>query len=437
MRILLSVILSMTVSGAATVRAAGPADTSAVALTLSECIAMAVDNNKEVAAASRAVENAMYTARSRRADFMPDISAVGTGLYSTADGSADIMGYGVGYKVGTVMVGGLQLQQPLYTGGKINAAWQMASIARDIAEAQERLTLTEVIEQTDEAYARVVMAEGMTRVAEAYRSQLDELLRTVESAWRHGMKPKNDVLKVQVKLNESLLSLRKAENALRLSKMSLCHYIGLPLTTDIVLTGALDDDTCLVAADISRRPEYAILDKQVELARREIKLDRADMLPQVGLSAAYDYIHGIEINDRTVMDKGLFSVMLTVSVPLFHFGGRSDKVKAARARMEEARLQQQDMNEKMMLELAQAADNVDEAVLECDIARRSMSQAEENMRVSRRMYEAGMETLADHLEAQSLWQQACEQTVSADYRLHTARTAYLKAAGRMDPADYK
>ena len=44
------------------------------------------------------------------------------------------------------------------------------------------------------------------------------------------MKPQNDVLKVQVKLNESELSLRKADNALRLASMNLCHYIGRPLT---------------------------------------------------------------------------------------------------------------------------------------------------------------------------------------------------------------
>ena len=47
------------------------------------------------------------------------------------------------------------------------------------------------------------------------------------------MKPQNDVLKVQVKLNESELSLRKADNALRLAGMNLCHYIGRPLTAQI------------------------------------------------------------------------------------------------------------------------------------------------------------------------------------------------------------
>lgn len=174
-----------------------------------------------------------------------------------------------------------------------------------------------------------------------------------------------------------------------------------------------------------------MLAKQVEAARQDIRLQRANMLPTIGLAASYDYIHGIEINDRTVMDKGLFSAMLSVSVPLYHFGERTNKVRAAKARLQQAELEWQDMNEKMTLEIVQAANNVDEAVLERDIARRSLEQAEENMRVSQRMYDAGMETLSDLLEAQALWQQAYEQTVSADYNLHMSRVAYRKATGTL------
>lgn len=70
-------------------------------------------------------------------------------------------------------------------------------------------------------------------MAEKYHNLLTELFKNVKSAHRHGMKPQNDVLKVQVKLNESELSLRKADNALRLAGMNLCHYIGRPLTAQI------------------------------------------------------------------------------------------------------------------------------------------------------------------------------------------------------------
>ena len=66
------------------------------------------------------------------------------------------------------------------------------------------------------------------------------------------------------------------------------------------------------------------------------------------------------------------------------------------------------MNEQMMLELTQAANNLDEARLESELSDRSLLQAEENMKVSKSQYEVGLETLSDYLEAQALWQQAYE-----------------------------
>ena len=85
----------------------------------------------------------------------------------------------------------------------------------------------------------------------------------------------------------------------------------------------------------------------------------------------------------------------------------------------------------MLLELTQAANNLDEAQLESTIAERSLQQAEENMRVSRSQYDVGLETLSDHLEAQAMWQQAYETHVDARFRLYLNYVAYLKATGTL------
>ena len=100
-------------------------------------------------------------------------------------------------------------------------------------------------------------------------------------------------------------------------------------------------------------------------------------------------------------------------------------------RQEQARLEQENMNEQMLLELAQSVNNLDEARLESTIAERSLQQAEENMRVSRSQYDVGLETLSDHLEAQALWQQAYETHVDARFRLYLNYVAYLKATGTL------
>lgn len=429
-------------------------------LTLDQCRQLALENNKQMASAAKQTLAAHYTMQSYKGNFFPNFMASGTGLYSSARGSFGIPGgnlptlmpdatgqflpnggfayfpaIDLKYKVRTVYMGGIQVEQPLFMGGKILAAYKMATLGKQMAQLNERLTATEVIVETDQAYALMVKAQEMNKVAQSYNAVLQELMKNVQSAYKHGLKPKNDVLKVQVKLNESELSIRKAENALRLANMNLCHLIGKPLTETVHITDdfpAIEQQLEMQVNDITSRPEYQLLDKQVALAKQQVKLTRSELLPQVGIRGSYDYLHGLKVNEQTLFDKGNFSVMLNVTVPLFHFGERYNKVRAAKAQLEQTRLEQADLNEKMLLELTQAANNLDEAKLQAQLADQSLAQADENRRVSKSEYEAGLEPLSDHLEAQALWQQAYETKVDAHFQLYLNYVKYMKAAGRLE-----
>lgn len=426
-------------------------------LTLQQCRDMALQYNKEVAASNRQTAYARYMVRSTKGNFLPEITASGTAMYSTASGTLGIPemqlpvlavgsdgtpaqtgsfayfpGTGVDYKLGMIYTAGIALQQPLYMGGKVRAAHRMAVLGRDMATQNERLTATEVLVKTDEAYAAVVRCRELREVARSYHALLQSLMRDVDNARQHGMSDKNAVLKVQVRLNESELSLRRADNALRLATMSLCHCIGLPLTSDIHVSGdmpAVPDHITTQTADVSARPEAAIMQQQTAIARQQVIVERSELLPQVGIRGAYNYLRGIEVGNHTLLDKGAFSLVLNVSLPITHFGRTTNKVRAARMQAQQRELQQESLTEQMLLQLTQAVNNLDEAHMERQLAERALRQAEENMRVSRSHYEAGLETLSDYLEAQLLWQQAYQQQVEAAYSLYLRYVEYRKAAG--------
>lgn len=310
----------------------------------------------------------------------------------------------------------------------------MAKTAVAMARVNERLTDAQVIQQADEAYAQVVKAEQLVKVAQSYQRLLEELDRNVESAIRHGLKMQNDRTKVQVKINEVELNLRRAENGVRLAKMNLCHIIGRPLDESLQVDGIypeVDDAQTLQGYDISARPELALLDYKTELATQELKVVRSELLPQVALLARYGYTKGLELNNRTLLDGWNFAGGVTVSIPLYHFGERANKVKAAQVKQQQAQLERENKAELMQLELAQAANKLDEARLEKQLAEKSLTQCEENMHLSKQQYDAGFETLSAYLESQAQWQQANETNVDASYRLYLASVAYLKAAGRL------
>ena len=105
------------------------------------------------------------------------------------------------------------------------------------------------------------------------------------------MAPLNDVLKAQVKHNDALLQLQQAQHGQTLAGMNLCRLIGLDLNTSLELTdtlsGTITPGILSLPDDLSQRPDYNMLEKQVEMKQKEVNITRSDFLPQVGVTAGY------------------------------------------------------------------------------------------------------------------------------------------------------
>ena len=423
-------------------------------LTLDDCIGMAVENNRRMAAADWQQSGALYDFRSAKALFLPSFSVTGNALYSTAGGSyssgmgqlpvfgadgaptgqfALFPGIDLSYDLGWVFSAGVKVEQPIYMGGKILANYHAADIFREIAALKKRQTETEVIVETSRAYAALVRTVELKKVAESYHDLLSELMRSVESAKKHGMKSQNDVLKVKVKLDESELNLRKAENAGRLAMINLCHCIGKPLTSRVEIDGVLPEvsEPDITGASIDERPEHLMLEQQSELYRQKVAAARSEQLPQVGLVGQYGYLDGVKLNDTKVFGSWNFTVGVQASIPIFDFGRRMNKIKSAKAQYEQSMAEREDTDEMLNLDFQRACNSLDEAMVEKTLSESSVLSAEENLRTSRLQYERGMETLSDYLEAQSLWQNAEQGLVEARINCWLSWLDWRKASGQI------
>lgn len=338
------------------------------------------------------------------------------------------------FRIGSVYSAGLSARQPLYMGGKIQASVRMAKIATTLAGLYTQKTEAEVIVGVDQAFFNCIKVEELVRSAIKYKEMLAEFHRQMENAYQAGMKSKNDLLKVQVRLNEAELKLRQSENALRLARMNLCYHIGWPMDTEAIFLRDNFDETDLLSvrsSGISGRPEYGLLQQQIELKKQNVALIRSDFLPQVAAMASFNYTHGVELNHSNLFSKPSFIGGISVNIPLFNWGEGKRKVSAAKREVEIATNRLEDVSRQMELEIMQAVNEYDESVLEVALTQKSLAQAEENRTESGNRYHAGMETLADYLEAQALWQKAQFDWVEARSKQRMSYTRYLQATGRL------
>lgn len=445
-------------------------------LSLHECVEIALQSNKEIKAAQHQQQKYVYEMKALRANFYPSISASFTGFYSTMEKSrvfnvatptgqfiadriqsrlpwlitpewrqliaSSIAGELaplnplIDYRVGTVLIGNVNLTQPIFMGGKIVAGYEMGKLGVQMAELGEKLTQEETIVAVEEAYLLLAKAKELQKVAAQYDSLLVHLGRDVESAKRHGMASGNDLMKVQVKATDARLKVTQAFNGVRLARMNLCQVMGLALDTPIDIQGGSLEESEFLADPLAtpdERTESRLLELKTSLAEQQVKLERSAMLPEIGVSLNGTVLDGMHLMGEKLLDQDLvMNVAFTVKIPIFHGGQTRNKILAAKEDLARQQLEQQNLREKMTLDLQQRADALEEAGLNLRMQRQTLDQSEENLRISRKAYQVGNQTLSDLLAAQLLWQQSYADFVEAKFEQNIKYLMWQKAAGKID-----
>lgn len=401
-------------------------------LTLEECCDIAAANNKQGKLADFSIQKAQLQLKNMNSNFLPKLSAAGGYLYADKDFGAELMpSVAAELNLNNTYTGGVQIEQPLYLGGKLFAARKMAQTGLSIAGLNKEKTESDIRFETEKAYWNVVKAKELQKVSQQFLQTVDELYRTVENYYNTGMASQNELLKVKVKINEAKLSLKRSENSVRLAKMSLCHLMGMPISKDIDVINNLSDieavDTNIHS--VENRLEYKILSENIQLKNQEIKAVRSDFLPRVGLVAGYNYMNGVKLNGTKLISDDVFAVMVSVKVPLFHWGEGMRKVKSAKIEKQMAIVQRDEFTEKMKLEVSQALNMLDESELEIKLTESAFNEASESLRESRKNYETGMETLVNYMDTQSIWQKSWAEFVSAKINYQIAKANYFKTTG--------
>ncbi|MDD4655762.1 MAG: TolC family protein [Bacteroidales bacterium] len=436
-------------------------------LSLEECRQMATQNNIEKSIAKEQINVAAHKVAAYKTNYLPKISATGLYLYSNAtlaktieggmlptfvpDGAGGVAPNGgfafmpdipLELSLNSTYNGALRIEQPIYTGGKVTAAYKMAQTGYQMAQVNQELSQYEVILLCDQAYWNCVKAKAIIETTRQIKETLIELERMVKNAVEEGMTHRKELLTVQVKMNEANLNLTRAQNGYNLAIMNLNHITGIPLNSSTEVTDSFETQGNIAAEqsgldiiestfDITLRPEYRLLSKQVEMKKLQENLVRSEFLPNVGVMGAYGYTNGLKMNNEKLLDGANFAALLSINIPIFHWGEGKNKIKEAKLESSIAQMQLNNSQQKMTLEATKAINQLNEAKLEVALTTKSVEQAKENMEVSKERYSAGMETLANYMEAQTMWQNAISNYITAKASLNLTKTKYLKATGKL------
>ena len=328
-------------------------------------------------------------------------------------------------------IAGVTAVQPVFAGGQIVNGNRLAKVGEDVSRLQLQLSENEVEKQTEQYFWQLVSLQEKMKTIEAVQTMLADIFKDVDVAVRAGVAMKNDLLQVQLRQNDVESQKLKLQNGINIVRLLLGQYCGLRDTSFVIdhLPFIIDhsDGAANVQCsmfNVQCLAEYQLLNKQVEATNLQRKMEIGKNLPTVGVGAGYNY-HNLMENNHTF---GM--VFATVSVPISDWWGGSHAIKRKKIAQQQAEEQLADNSELLKIRMQKAWNDVEESRQQLTITKRSIVQAEENLRLNRNYYRAGTSKMSDLLEAQMLYQQALDKHTDAYADLQNKLLEYRQAVGQ-------
>lgn len=329
------------------------------------------------------------------------------------------------------VMGGITVTQPLFSGGQIINGNRLAAVGTEVSKIQKEQNENEVSLTVEQYYWQVVMLQEKLATLTAVATQLDRISKDVAAAVDADVTMRNDLLQVQLKRNDVRISRISLENGLSVCRMMLAQYIGrngtIQVDSRISLEEMPDFPNHLFAEPeraFTKTTGYRLLEENVKASHLQQRIAVGKNLPQIAVGAGYMY--------DNLMDKSHpFAIgYVSVPLPLSDWWSGTHAVRKQKLQVMNAENQLSDTSELLMIGMNKAWNDLKEAYEQILVARSSVEQSTENLRLNENYYRAGTTTMSDLLEAQTLYRQSRDRYVEAYTQFRIKTVEYLQATGR-------
>jgi outer membrane protein len=323
------------------------------------------------------------------------------------------------------------LQQPLFTGGKISGAIDVAEFNAKASQHDLQKDRADVIYNIKAAYWNLYRSIEFKNVVDQNVGQMKMHASDAEGLLRQGLLTTNDVMKVQIQLSDALVRQIDADNNVTVAMYVLNNTIGLPLQTPIALESTIkingrqwDEISVLVKQAMANRPEIKGMGARVQAGEAGLTSARGAWWPQIFMLGNYNYLRP---NQRyfpmTDNFKGTWDVSVSLSFDVWNWWQTGYQTAQAQAQLAQAKEGLSMTMDGIMLEVTQSSLGIQRAKERKAVSEEGVRQAEENYRIMVGKYKQGLAANSELLDAEvALLQAKLNLTQSlVDYELAIAQ----------------
>ena len=411
-----------------------------VVITPQQVVSNTLAYSRQLQILDRDSEAAAERARQARALGLPLVSV--DARAARYDGLQD-SAFGPGLMIPAIesrYAAGLQVSQPLYTGGRIDrqresAQWQAAS-TRHLRLAAEG----DVVLQALTAYWNWSTSFQLVESMRAAVDRMERHAKDIRNLHQAGMATENDALATDALLDRTRLRLDEAQRHVEVLGARLAFLTGqtLPVGSRPEPTAAqrssppLPPENALVGAAQTNRAERTARVFDLRAMAAQTEAARGEYAPQLSLVGRYEMgrPNGLDIPPRDEWQEDAF-VGLTVSWNLLDWGLRKAKVAEAAARAAQAQSRAEQEDDRITLEVREALINLQDARQRIAVAERYEQSSRRNIKTVTDLWTNGLARHSEVLDAHAQLTDAQFEVIATRADAELAAAALRHATGQL------
>lgn len=319
------------------------------------------------------------------------------------------------------------------------ASWLNFARAKELEKAsaqQVERSDQELIARVVNAYYAVLLADRQIEVAEASLKASRSVLDLTSDKQKAGLVVDSDLLSAQVDSGERQQELIRARNNAVLARAQLNNELGVTFGTAYALPQKLNERALpmlslneLETSAIDKRPDLRRLRLEQEAQQKNVSAAKAQFGPRLNGFISW------ETDQRHFTNTGGNNVMAGVElqIDIFQGGAKAANLATQKAYADKIIALRTAAENGIKLEVQKAYLDWDADRQQLDVARGSVDQAKESLRISQNRYEAGLVTITELLRAEEAARRAETDYWQAVYRVQTSYAAVELASGKLNP----
>ncbi|MDA9128270.1 TolC family protein [Flavobacteriaceae bacterium] len=324
------------------------------------------------------------------------------------------------------------LEQLIFDGSYL-VGLQAAKTFLDFSKNAYEKTQIEVEKSVVNAYGSAKMAEALVSVFDNNYKTLKKSYDELQIVYENGLTELEALEQLEITLLEVKGYLDNAQRSQRLAQHLLRATLGLPFTTELILTDELD--TLILRAgeeinpditlDLQKQIDVRIAENFTEQRRLEWQLERSRALPS--LSAFANYSTQAFSNDFTFTDNTQqwfqSSVLgIRMQVPIFSSGFRSARSSQAKIAWDQAKTEFAQTKQATQIAFENALSDFNLSKDNFDNASKSLNLAERVASKNQIKFDQGIASSFDLYQAQAQFYRAQQNYYTSLLALLNAKT---------------